>query len=106
MLETIHILLLVTPIAKAQVRKFLEEITGYPAIPGLLWSKNVDSGELHWTVGFYDRRVVEGADFRGVLIKAEDLEFVSPQRHLAADLDGMQLDWRGDKFVIVSPLKH
>ena len=106
MLEKIDVTLTVTPAAKTQLLRFLSEIKDYPALPGLLWSTDAASRQERWTVGFYDRRTVEGADFRGVLITAGDVEFVSPQAHLAAGLQGMQLDWQGDRFVVVSPLKH
>lgn len=106
MLQKIDIVMLVTPVARAQILKLLGETKAYPAVPALLWSRDTDSQEQRWIVGFYDRRVVEGDDFLGVLLNVGDLEFVSSQGHLIANLQGMQLDWQDNQFVVVSPAKH
>jgi hypothetical protein len=105
-IRPIELAFAVTGSAKARLRKFLEEIREYSAVPALLWSRSVETGEWRWNVGFYDRRVVEGADFQGVLIEVDDLQFVSPLPHQAENLQGMQLDWQGDQFVVVPAPKH
>ena len=86
--------------AQQKLRRLLEDISEYPAIPGLLWSRNVESGDQRWTVGFYDRRVVEGADFVGVIAEAGGIEFVSPQCNLVVHLEGMELDWHEGGFLV------
>ena len=103
MLENTDVGLSISMDAQARLKDELAKITEFSAMPGLLWGRNHDEGVWRWTIGYYDRRVVEGEDFMGLLINISDFEIVvpKPQQQLVSNLEGMVLDVRAGKFVVV-----
>lgn len=69
-------------------------------IPALLLAIDPKTRNTWWEIVYYERKVVDGKDFDGLLLRVSELEVVFPQGSWVTKLEGMQLDWDGSRYVM------